>query len=195
MGRKAKAMEALTPEQSQMMADNFELCQKYSMYWTKKLYTLNFEECYDVCMATLLKGVTTYAEDFDCKFTTYYYVLCERAIFRALRAQKAQKRQGEFERLSLDVKVAAAETEVTIKDKIYTEDKYSFMETDQIQSLLPVLTIKERKAIVEQFLVENPRKQSEIAVDLGCSQVQVSRITKVALEKLYNALMLEEVFS
>jgi RNA polymerase sigma-B factor len=87
---------------------------------------------------------------------------------------------------SLDAPVSgeAAEDVSPLVDLLGEEDDAYARVDDReaIESALPVLTDQQRAVLDLRFRAE--MKQSDIAAELGCSQMQVSRVLRAALEKL-----------
>ncbi len=75
--------------------------------------------------------------------------------------------------------------EVTVADRLVHDDRSQILDTLLIKELLSKLSAKEKKLITLRFFMD--KTQSEIAVIMGVSQVQISRLLTKTLQKLKKA--------
>ncbi len=108
----------------------------------------------------------------------------EREVLEALRAEEGRRP------LSIDAPVAGAETDgtTTLGGLLGNpDDSYDMIEySESLRSLLADLPLRELRAITLRFF--GNMTQSEIADQLGCSQMQVSRLLRAALTRLRQGL-------
>lgn len=193
MPRHRKPVPKLTDEQAQLATEYFDDIFKLSSYWNRQGTILNLEECYDEAVTSLMVAVRKFDPTLNVKFSTYFYTLMERNIYRALRDKKAPMRVGNLSKVSLSAELRfGKEKNVTLENTFGVEDSYDVLNEQQLESLFYLLPEREKYCIVEQFL--KGRKQSDIAKDLGVSQVSVSRFVKAALITLKKVLKKEAAY-
>jgi RNA polymerase sigma-B factor len=86
---------------------------------------------------------------------------------------------------SLDVPTSGEDEDASTLGELLGEEDDAYDRVDDrdaIESALPVLTDMQRAVLDLRF--RRDLKQSEIATELGCSQMQVSRVLRGALERL-----------
>jgi RNA polymerase sigma factor (sigma-70 family) len=184
-------MTPLTDQQNDLINEHFELAKKLTFHWAKKGKVLSYDDVYDVCISSLVKAAKKYKPNDECKFTTFYYLITQRNIYRALRDKGYKKREGDLNKISIESKVKNSSGELTVIDSFFTEDEYNFIDQSIIESVWCYLNEREEYCIYNQFYKR--RKQSDIAEDLGISQVQVSRIVKKGLDKMKYRIKRQEV--
>jgi RNA polymerase sigma-B factor len=92
-----------------------------------------------------------------------------------------------FTWVSFDAPVTSTDGDTRVGDVLGGPDE-RLVRADQLvvlRTLRPLLRAQERTALHLRFVED--RTQSEIARELGCSQMQVSRILRSALDRLYSA--------
>jgi RNA polymerase sigma factor (sigma-70 family) len=172
----------LTENEKLLAEENYDLVEKITWYWVRKGNVLSYDDVYDVCISSLLKAVRKYDPATGYKFITFYYTIVERNIYRALRDKNCQKRKGEINKVSIETKIKDSDGDIAVIDTFSVEDNYDFLDQDLINSVWPYLNEREEYCIYEHFYKK--RLQSEIALDIGTSQVHVSRIIRKGLNKL-----------
>jgi RNA polymerase sigma factor (sigma-70 family) len=186
----------LTPEQQELMHNNYGLVYKLYSQWeitTKNI--LKSDVLYDACIDSLLRAVSYYNPEKG-RFSTIMFSIGRKVMLNYIRDVESNKRVLSIKADSLDRKITDTKNEETYFNFFPHIDEYDFIEdevnNELINFALSVLNQKELDIIREYYF--NPEKQTQvqIAEKLNVSQSHVARTHTKALNKMHDKLMEKE---
>ena len=142
----------------------------------------------------LIKAVNTYSSSRSVRLATYAAKCIENEILMSIRASKKNSSE-----VSLNVSIGTDKdgNEISLNDILGTEPdavaddiSLKIQVQQMINTMNKVLSERERLVLIHRYgiLGRVPRTQREVAAILGISRSYVSRIEKMALEKMRAAL-------
>lgn len=177
--------------------EHLGLAYQLAMKMQRKYRQYEVDDLFQIACVELVKCGKTFDEKYGCKFITYAGKSMEMSIHRyATRDRRYVKKTGEFlgyTVASLNSKVydkdgSESELQNTLQDKFDLENE--FINNYDLQNALNKLTEREKKFITLYFF--QSKSQTEIAKEIGISQVQVCRNIKNILNKLKKELNYKE---
>lgn len=172
---------ALSSEQRELAAQHIELTEKFIGIFNRKFGYFGFDAVHDAGIEALIKSARTFSAEYNVEFGQFLYYNMQREMHRSVRFFNQQKRKGET--VSMDKENEQINgNPVTLHDLISVEDKYRFIDSSLLNTLISRLNQQERLLITLHYVYD--LSQRDIAKKVGISQPHVGRVMKRALEKM-----------
>jgi RNA polymerase sigma factor (sigma-70 family) len=181
LGRKSQ-QKPLTPEQSELMGKHYKLIFKAAKNWFMKS-ELNFDDCYDSAIDAAIYTASIFDESKGFKFSTMYYSMVQKTMLRKMRDNNAKKRSGNKLLVSIEEPIHSSDGEsITLGDLFGSDDKYTFIDLDEIGNVWHVLKDNEKNYIYRSFILDVDRHK--IAAEYGYTKESVDRTIRKGLKRM-----------